>query len=280
MVTSGGIIQKIDASHGRFMRKPKIDATLSLRSGDRFLVSRDRIKLLEAVAKHGSISKAAKVVGYSYKTAWDSVDAINNLLPSPAFVTKMGGSGGGGGAQVTEEGLRLINTFNKIEKNLARFSSLISETGLNGDEEMLVFSFGARISSRNSFHCKIEKIKNGPVDVELELRLNSGAMLFAVVTNAAVDELELAIGRDVLALVKSYAIKLSTYQQSDSINTISGTVSRLIKGPKNWEVLLGIGDGKTLTTVIPREEAENLSVRKAQRLVAHFSPQDVIIAAN
>ena len=41
------------------MPKPKIDATISLRSGDRFLVGRDRIKLLEAVAKHGSISKAA-----------------------------------------------------------------------------------------------------------------------------------------------------------------------------------------------------------------------------
>ena len=262
------------------MRKPKIDATLSLRSGDRFLVGRDRIKLLEAVAKHGSISKAAKAVGYSYKTAWDSVDAINNLLPSPAFVTKMGGSGGGGGAQVTEEGLRLIDTFNKIEEKLARLSSRISETGLHGDKDMLLFSFGARISSRNSFHCIIEKIRKGPVDVELELRLNSGATLLAVVTNAAVDELELAIGRDVLALVKAYAIKLSAHQRSGAVNTLSGSVSRLIKGQKNWEVLLGIGDGKTLTTVIPRETAEKLAITKGQRLFAHFSPEDVIIAAN
>lgn len=262
------------------MRKPKIDATLSLRSGDRFLVGRDRIKLLEAVAKHGSISKAAKAVGYSYKTAWDSVDAINNLLPSPAFVTKMGGSGGGGGAQVTEEGLRLIDTFHKIEKKLSRLSSRISEAGLQGDEEMLLFTFGARISTRNAFHCAIEKIKKGPVDVELQLRLNSGAQLMAVVTNAAVDELELEIGGDVLALVKAYAIKLAAQQQSEDINNIFGTVTRLIKGPKNWEILLNIGDGKTLTTVIPLEEAVNLAVTRGQKLFAHFSPQDVIIAAN
>ena len=54
---------------------------------------REKIKLLEAVVLHGSISKAAKAVGFNYKTAWGSVNAINSLLPSPAFVTKMGGQG-------------------------------------------------------------------------------------------------------------------------------------------------------------------------------------------
>lgn len=262
------------------MPKPKIDATLSLRSGDRFLVGRDRIKLLEAVAKHGSISKAAKAVGYSYKTAWDSVDAINNLLPSPAFLTKMGGSGGGGGAHVTEEGLRLIETFYKIEEKLARLSSRISQTGLRGDEEMLLFTFGARISSRNAFHCVIVKIKKGPVDVEVQLRLNSGAKLVAFVTNAAVNELELQVGKNVLALVKAYAIRLSSQKPSDCVNSLSGTVSRLIKGPTNFEILLNIGDGKSLTTVIPLEDAKNLAIARGRTLVAHFSPQDVILATN
>jgi molybdate transport system regulatory protein len=262
------------------MPKPKIDATISLRSGDRFLVGRDRIKLLEAVAEHGSITKAAKAVGYSYKTAWDSVDAINNLLPSPAFVTKMGGSGGGGGAHVTEEGMRLIDTFHRIEEKLARLSSRIAETGLQGNEELLLFTFGARISSRNTFPCVIEKIKKGPVDVDLHLRLASGAELFAVVTNAAVDELELDVGKSVLALVKAYAISLSGQRRATNENNILGTVARLIKGQKNWEILLNIGNGKTLTACIPSDRAEKLGVSKGENLIAHFDPQDVIIAAN
>ena len=74
----------------------KVDALLALRSGGRLLVGRERIKLLEAVAEHGSITKAAKAAGFSYKTAWESVNAINNLLPTPAFVTKAGGRAGGG----------------------------------------------------------------------------------------------------------------------------------------------------------------------------------------
>jgi molybdate transport system regulatory protein len=45
------------------MEKQNISASLSLRSSERFLVGRERIKLLEAVVLHGSISKAAKAVG-------------------------------------------------------------------------------------------------------------------------------------------------------------------------------------------------------------------------
>jgi molybdopterin-binding protein len=55
---------------------------------------------------------------------------------------------------------------------------------------------------------------------------------------------------------------------------------RLIKGPRSWEILLNISDAKTLTAVIPLKDAEKLDVAKGHRLVAHFSPQDVIIAAN
>ena len=38
-----------------------------------------RIRLLEAIDTHGSISQAAKAVPLSYKAAWDAVDAMNNL---------------------------------------------------------------------------------------------------------------------------------------------------------------------------------------------------------
>ena len=107
------------------MTGEKIDALLALRSDGRLLVGRDRIKLLEAVAEHGSITKAAKAAGFSYKTAWDAVDAINNLLPSPAFITKAGGRSGGG-AHVTEEGRRLIETFHRLEARMSRISSLIT----------------------------------------------------------------------------------------------------------------------------------------------------------
>ncbi len=262
------------------MQKPKIDATLSLRRGDRFLVGRERIRLLEAVAEHGSISKAAKAVGHSYKTAWDSVDAINNLLPRPAFVTKAGGSGGGGGAHVTDEGLRLIDTFHRIEEKLSRLSSRISEAGFDENEELLLFTFGARLSSRNAFQATIERIEKDPVDVALDLRLASGAGISAVVTNAAHEELELSPGKKVVALVKAYSVHLSSRRRSPGENNIAGTVSRIVKGKENCEITLDIGDSRSLTAVAPLDFAETPRIRTGASLIACFRPQDVIIASN
>jgi molybdate transport system regulatory protein len=59
----------------------EIDSLLAWRAGGRLLVGRERIALLEAVMQHKSITRAAEVTGFSYKTAWDAVNAINNLLP-------------------------------------------------------------------------------------------------------------------------------------------------------------------------------------------------------
>ena len=78
------------------MTENRIDAMLALARRGPVPVGRDRIKLLEKVAEHGSIAKAAKATGFSYKTAWDAVNAVNNLLPLPAFVTKAGGRSGSG----------------------------------------------------------------------------------------------------------------------------------------------------------------------------------------
>ena len=63
---------------------------------DRGKIGSDRIQLLEAIHRNGSISKAAKVLGLSYKAAWDAVIAMNNLFPSPLVERQTGGKRGGG----------------------------------------------------------------------------------------------------------------------------------------------------------------------------------------
>ncbi len=50
--------------------EPRSDALLLLRGGGRLPVGRDRIAMLQAVAAHGSITAAARALGYSYKTVW------------------------------------------------------------------------------------------------------------------------------------------------------------------------------------------------------------------
>ena len=56
---------------------------------------RDRA-LLEQIAVQGSITRAAKAAGLSYKAAWDAIDELNNLAERPLVERSVGGKGGGG----------------------------------------------------------------------------------------------------------------------------------------------------------------------------------------
>lgn len=267
------------------MTANKIDAMLALRREGRFLVGRDRIKLLEAVAEHGSITKAAKVVGFSYKTAWDAVNSINNLLPSPAFVTKAGGRSGGG-AEVTAEGRRLIATFHRLEERLSRISSLIAEEGLEDQDDFLLWSIGVKISARNVFQTEVVQVKKWPVDVEVTLRVSPDTSILAIVTNEAANELGLEPGRKTLALIKSNFVGLAPADLTPAEtapaarNRFLGTVKGRSDAERNSEVLIDIGAGKTMTAVVPRQTAEDMGIAEGDKVVATFNPTNVILAVD
>ncbi|MFV0436345.1 MAG: winged helix-turn-helix domain-containing protein [Desulfopila sp.] len=84
-----------------------------------------RIVLLERIAEHGSISKAAKSMEMSYKHAWDLVDSMNRNAPMP-LVAKSTGGKGGGGAVLTEAGENVIREFHELYLRLTAF--LVAET--------------------------------------------------------------------------------------------------------------------------------------------------------
>lgn len=259
----------------------KIDALLALRSDGKLLVGRDRIKVLEAVAEYGSISKAAKAVGFSYKAAWDAVNAINNLLPSPAFVTKAGGKSGGG-AEVTPEGRKLIATFHKLEDRLSSFSSMIAEEGLDGQEDVLLWGVAIKISARNVFRAEVAAIKKWPVDVDVMLHISGEHSLHAVITNEAADELDLSPGRKAIALVKSSFVEVSPPPRGRSKvkNQFVGVVTRRTDAERNCELLIDIGLGKTMTAVVPRTDVETIGIIEGSDVAASFDPQNVILAAD
>ena len=68
-------------------------------------IGAERIRLLEVIAEHGSISAAARVLDLSYKGAWDAVQALNNLFERPLVTAQIGGRAGGS-ATVTPAGPR------------------------------------------------------------------------------------------------------------------------------------------------------------------------------
>lgn len=260
----------------------KIDAMLALRSGGRLLVGRDRIAILEAVAQHGSITEAARVLGFSYKTAWDAVSSINNLMPRQVLVTKAGGRRGGG-AVLTEEGHRLIAAFRRLEDKLLRISTLISEEGLDGPTDLLFWSVAMKTSARNVFHCTVAEVRRAPVNVEVVLKVSPVHSIVAVITNESADDLGIAVGREAVALVKASFVMLARPTPGLTLSTpnvIEGTVLERIDGGVNSEIVLDLGGGKTLTSIVTRDGADDLELKVGATACAFFNTSQVIIAVD
>ncbi|WP_034995813.1 TOBE domain-containing protein [Beijerinckia mobilis] len=260
----------------------KIDTLLALRADGRLLVGRERITLLEAVIQHGSITKAAEIAGFSYKTAWDAVNAINNLLPRPAFITRTGGPRGGG-AEVTEEGRRLITVFRRLEEKLGRISAAIAEEGLENDQDLLFWGVAMRLSARNAFHCTVKAILPAPVNVEVQLQVSPECEIAAVLTNAAVQELGLVPGRQVVALVNASSVMLAPTEEPPKIsarNKIAGTVVSYVNGGMDCEVAIDIGEGKTITSILSCDETSKEDFLPGKKVWAIFKTSNVIIASD
>jgi molybdate transport system regulatory protein len=88
--------------------------TLRLDFGPGQAVGHGKIRLLEAVRDHGSISAAGRSMGMSYRRAWLLIDELNGLFEEPVIETKHGGPGGGG-AELTPFGHRVVQQYRAIE---------------------------------------------------------------------------------------------------------------------------------------------------------------------
>jgi len=94
----------------------KIKSRIWIEIDGHILLGEGRVTLLKAIAQTGSLSKAAKSLGMSYKKAWSLIDAINTRAQQPVITTSIGGKGGGG-AQLTSYGKSLVIAFETINTN-------------------------------------------------------------------------------------------------------------------------------------------------------------------
>lgn len=78
-----------------------------------------KVRLLEHIAEHGSISAAGRALGMSYRRAWMLVDELNRSFAQPVVEGQIGGRHGGG-ATVTPFGKRLISCYRAIEREAAK----------------------------------------------------------------------------------------------------------------------------------------------------------------
>ena len=87
--------------------------------GERFL-GPGKVELLERIADTGSINKAAKQMGMSYKKAWGMVKILNRQTAKPFVIVQTGGEKGGG-STLTEEAWQLIKYHRLLRERFTGF---------------------------------------------------------------------------------------------------------------------------------------------------------------
>lgn len=85
-------------------------------------VGNGRVTLLEYIHETGSMSKAAKKLGMSYKKAWELVQSMNKQS-NKALVVKSTGGKNGGGTSLTETGHQVVKQFRVLEEKSKDFLS-------------------------------------------------------------------------------------------------------------------------------------------------------------
>ena len=91
--------------------------------------------LLEAIKAEGSITRAARRMGMSYRRAWLLVEAMNECFRAPLVETARGGRRGGG-ARVTPLGQEVLERYRameakaaaSLEGDMTAFGELLSAT--------------------------------------------------------------------------------------------------------------------------------------------------------
>jgi molybdate transport system regulatory protein len=88
--------------------------------------------LLEAIRATGSIAAAQRQIGASYAHVWKLVAAMNDVF-APPLVESVRGGGRGGGAMLTKQGHKVLDSFRRLES--------LSKT--RGQEELQVIGGAA-----------------------------------------------------------------------------------------------------------------------------------------
>jgi molybdate transport system regulatory protein len=251
-------------------------------SGDHTTVGRERIRLLAAVGREGSISAAARSVGLSYKAAWDAIDGMNDLFGQKLVETRSGGRRGGG-ARLTGPGIQVIEALSRLESELTlllrRLDPAVTQSGLSlaGPSS----DFVLRTSARNALRGVITAINTDAVSAQVAVQIARQSTIYATITQESVRELALVEGRAVLALLKASLVSILMPEEPEgklSRNHLMARILRVERSRANTEYYLDVGAGKTLVASIATRAGRGLTFKTGDRVCAKFDSRNVVLA--
>lgn len=263
---------------------PKLLGRLTLETDVGVFLGDTRIRLLEAIERCGSISRAAKTLPISYKTAWDAVDAMNNLADEP-LVERSAGGAHGGGTTLTDYGRRMVAFYRAIERNnqelLESSARRIGEAGAPdlAHFRRLLRRLAMKTSARNQFAGPVASLERRGNHVAVRLRLDGENALEATVTRDSASHLDLKIGDEIHAFVKAPAVHLSGRPAAAGPNRFAGTVARLSTDGGESEVCVLLPSGRSIIALVASEVLVAEQLVEGAAATAIIPPSGVLLVS-
>jgi molybdate transport system regulatory protein len=240
------------------------------------------IDLLRAIDQSGSINKAAKQVGLSYKGAWQMIERANNLAPKVLITTTTGGSKGGGTC-LTAAGQSLLLLFTRLEQQHAEFLQQLNQSlAEDPDMQMLLKRLVIKTSATNQLFGIITAIQKGAVNAEVLVELKGGEQIVASLALTELKRLELSIGDDVVMLINDPEIIINTDPGNYPLsarNCLRGTVIRVQYDGVDSEIVINLPSGDSLVATISQVSALALGLNPGISAYAAFKSNAVILGA-
>ncbi len=153
-------------------------------------------EILKEIEAQQSLTKAAEKLNMSYRYVWNYVQKIHKALGETVVETFKGGKTGGGGARLTDVGKALLDEYLRLEGCLGEFLACTNAVEVKR----------VKLSARNQLKGKIVSVEKGVITAKVKVEIKMPATITAVITKEAVEDLELKVGDEVTAIVKSTEI--------------------------------------------------------------------------
>ncbi|HIF9115575.1 TOBE domain-containing protein [Photobacterium damselae] len=261
----------------------KLDAQLTLFENGKTFANPRRIALLKAIAQTGSISQGAKVAELSYKAAFDAVKDMNSRPEGPVIHSEKGGKGGGG-AELTRLGQRVIQMYELLDKIQDMGLKALSDDNAPLDSLLGVMSrFSLQTSARNQLFGHISKVDRFDLHDVVTIELDSIHQVIATITHGSTIRLQLMEGKDAVALIKGPSIEVCLPSEieakgKDFDNQLLGTLISFSQDKEFTELELALSSDVTVCALVKNQQLPSTSLQIDMPLYALFASSQVTIA--
>ena len=137
-----------------------------------------------------------------------------------------------------------------------------------------------KLSARNKFIGKVTDVTRGAVNGIVKIELSNGQHITSSITLEAIDDLDITIGKEVTAIIKSTSVLIGRGHLTLSArNKLSGTIIDINRGAVNAIVKVELPSNVVISSSITLEAVDELDLTIGTEVTAVVKASEVLIMA-